>query len=530
MNTPNNYNDTDTGDDDLEYREEWLSAYLDDELNAAQRALVEQRIVDDEQAAVMLQDLMRVRSLVGSLPAWSGNSISIADVTRKHAASFSEELVVLDDGEENEDPLVHQANAQGNDGDYHNELNPDTPSQLASASIERVLERDIAPDFSRVRRAGLPTGGANAWLRPALLAASLLFALGFSLLLWPSSSPWSVATSTGERAPAKPSEESNAALIAPSSNEELAMESDASAAGMPAQGMAAPIVNGPELAVDNAAPELATPFSKNELSESRARTSGSNIERAESQLENENSDVLSRSGTPPKPSSPSPKPESRNDFAESAKTVVPEQSLPRKAKDMPAPGAAARIPAQSKALLNASNDKATPASAPLQMARSSAWTDSDLGAGLIRLSQFFSFSPTMKPSGISNEPRLSESRAGSTSAPATDYPIAIVTSKRPEREGSQLTTLLQQNSFGLAGISNAGSAVEVPGQVPFGAATGSIPSTIVLFVDRGLAQQILQAAAQTGEIIGKPVWINSIDDRDTANNAAQKVVLLFSPR
>ena len=83
MNMPNNYLDRASRDDDVEYQEEWLSAYLDDELTAAQRALVEQRIVEDEQADVMLQDLMRVRSLVGKLPAWNGNSLSLADVTQK---------------------------------------------------------------------------------------------------------------------------------------------------------------------------------------------------------------------------------------------------------------------------------------------------------------------------------------------------------------------------------------------------------------------------------------------------------------
>lgn len=55
-----------------DYKEDWLSAYLDDELSGRQREIVESRLESDPEAQQMLADLRRVRKLVLMLPGWQG--------------------------------------------------------------------------------------------------------------------------------------------------------------------------------------------------------------------------------------------------------------------------------------------------------------------------------------------------------------------------------------------------------------------------------------------------------------------------
>jgi anti-sigma factor RsiW len=63
---------------ELEFQEEWLSAYLDDELTDEQRRVVEQRLAVDPAAHATLEDLQRVRSMVANLPSWSGPALKFA--------------------------------------------------------------------------------------------------------------------------------------------------------------------------------------------------------------------------------------------------------------------------------------------------------------------------------------------------------------------------------------------------------------------------------------------------------------------
>ncbi|MCC6510986.1 MAG: zf-HC2 domain-containing protein [Pirellulaceae bacterium] len=51
-----------------EFRQHWLSAYLDDELSIDERALVEQQLEKDPATRHLLEDLQRVRGMVASLP------------------------------------------------------------------------------------------------------------------------------------------------------------------------------------------------------------------------------------------------------------------------------------------------------------------------------------------------------------------------------------------------------------------------------------------------------------------------------
>ncbi len=56
-----------------QFEEHMLSAYLDNELSADEHALVEQRLAEDASTRELLEDLKRVRGLVGALPKWHGN-------------------------------------------------------------------------------------------------------------------------------------------------------------------------------------------------------------------------------------------------------------------------------------------------------------------------------------------------------------------------------------------------------------------------------------------------------------------------
>jgi hypothetical protein len=78
MKTP----DTEFDSGHSEFQEEWLSAYLDEELTADQRAIVEQRLDSDPAARQLLDDLQRIRGLVVQLPTWpfGGKPLSVAEL------------------------------------------------------------------------------------------------------------------------------------------------------------------------------------------------------------------------------------------------------------------------------------------------------------------------------------------------------------------------------------------------------------------------------------------------------------------
>lgn len=544
MNTPNNYLDRASRDDDVEYQEEWLSAYLDDELTAAQRALVEQRIVEDEQAAVMLQDLMRVRSLVGKLPAWNGNSLSLADVTQKLSRPPAKERFAFADEAAsefvNDEPIdsiddrqTRRVNFPVNAGDYHNDLNSGLQLQLSSASTAGVVDRDIVPDFSRGRRSSSIAGfasWASAWLRPAILVASLLLALGLGFMLWPSGSSLSVATSSGARDVSSSSVDNASGAIASASDSELAMNADAFAvSGAPAASYAAPTAL-PELAAADAVPQQSLPLSGDRLSESRGQAGGASLGNPATKMEFSRNAALPSSVAPLKPSGSLPSSKLRKELTESDEESMHQPGMRKQAKATPGSNLADTIPANKSALPRLPNVDAKATPAPLQLARSSAWTDAEIDAGLIRLSPFLNLPLIPKTERPSSDLRLTQGSAGTAPSAAIEYPIAVVARQRSEREGSRLPALLQQASFGLIGISDRGPASKIPGQVPYGADTTTAPSTVALFVDRGLAQQILQTAEQAGEVVGKPVWIMSTNNNEAVANSAQKVVLLFSPQ
>ncbi len=80
------------------FPEEWLSAYVDDELTDEERAAVELGVAQDPRVAQLLDELWRVRGLVGQLPAWSGRSLpgTTLDRTSPESGSFENDILVND--------------------------------------------------------------------------------------------------------------------------------------------------------------------------------------------------------------------------------------------------------------------------------------------------------------------------------------------------------------------------------------------------------------------------------------------------
>ncbi|MCR9291421.1 MAG: hypothetical protein NXI32_01800 [bacterium] len=76
-----NSSESGSNNEQHEYQEEWLSAYLDGELAPHQVAIVEQRLQIDSVAQQTLLDLQRVRRLVGKLPAWTEDAFTAEQLT-----------------------------------------------------------------------------------------------------------------------------------------------------------------------------------------------------------------------------------------------------------------------------------------------------------------------------------------------------------------------------------------------------------------------------------------------------------------
>lgn len=140
---------------ELEYQEEWLSAYLDDELTDAQRQVVEQRLATDPAAQATLEDLQRVRSMVAKLPSWTGPDLKFA----VPAALPSSDVDELDDS---------------------NELNDfeAVPRVIAGTHESRVTTKAIESK-------DLSSRSLRSVLGWVATAASVLLVAGLGYMYWP---------------------------------------------------------------------------------------------------------------------------------------------------------------------------------------------------------------------------------------------------------------------------------------------------------------------------------------------------------
>ncbi|MDX1925668.1 MAG: hypothetical protein SFV81_04080 [Pirellulaceae bacterium] len=150
---------------ELEFQEEWLSAYLDDELTEEQRQVVEQRLAIDPAAQATFEDLQRIRSMVAKLPSWSGPDLKFA-VPVGAPGSFDE----ADDELENEPPERD---------DFE-----DVPRAVGGADEPRPTFRNAntSGDFSARSLRSMLAWGA--------MAATVLLVAGLgSVYFWPPTMP-----------------------------------------------------------------------------------------------------------------------------------------------------------------------------------------------------------------------------------------------------------------------------------------------------------------------------------------------------
>ncbi len=537
MNSPDNDHVNHPDGGDLVYQEEWLSAYLDDELSAAQRALVEQRISDDAHVAVMFQDLQRVRSLVGSLPAWGGRLFPLPIDNRLFELATPDELhsdrpqglTEAADVDSTDESLAETDTAMQRDGDYHDELHPGVESALSSASIEGVRVVVSEPVGTLGQDGRQSAGWPGNWLRPVALAASLLFALGLGLLFWPDRSPRSVATTTDSRIAPSPSMDKQAGPSLSDAETQPAVE---------AESIVAPSMHAAE---GLAAPAERFSMDSSNSNDQRARgggLGGGALSGGEVAADAEEVDSMGRNASPLAPALAMPS----SDMLQEDATTPGEkkqgarnqpQSEMGQAKALPPAGVAAIPPAAELSPLQSAKADAPSSvpsnSAPLQLAHSDAWSDAEVYTGLARLSPILNL-PLANSSDNLRSERKTEGSDANFAAAGNDFPIAVVSRNRTEADGSQLAALLKQNGFGLTGISQNNSSRQVPGLITFGSSESPQPSTIALFVNRQQADQILQAAAQAGEISANPVWIIAASSKDAPQQDSQKVVLLISPQ
>ncbi len=147
--------------------EEWLSAYLDDELSAEQRQLVEAAVKEQPQLAQLLDELIATRRLIQQLPAFPTSS------SRRSPSSTKSAVADLDDGLDSEEDSSNSNN-------------------LASAS-DRQLKQRLADDRPIIDLARSDENGSSSRLswRMLTLAASLIGVAALGATMWYQSDRWS---------------------------------------------------------------------------------------------------------------------------------------------------------------------------------------------------------------------------------------------------------------------------------------------------------------------------------------------------
>ena len=166
-----------------EFEDHLLSAYLDDELSADERALVEQRLAVDPVSRELLEDLKRLRGLVATLPGWQGPDLRIDASRYTHAADAHSAGGGDDDSvgaSSANGGLRSIGSTPGSEANGANE--PDStildnkPSAPASIVAASQVRRSITRDFGKQR--------SMRWTAIATLAAGLCaLALGLPYLL-----------------------------------------------------------------------------------------------------------------------------------------------------------------------------------------------------------------------------------------------------------------------------------------------------------------------------------------------------------
>lgn len=146
--------------------EEWLSAYLDDELSAEQRQLVEAAVKEQPQLAQLLDELIATRRLIQQLPAFPTSS------SRRSPLNTKSEVSDLDDGLDSPDDSSNSSN-------------------LTSASERQLQQRlaDDRPSVDLMRSDETDSSFRPTW-RMLTLAASLIGVAALGATMWYQSDRW----------------------------------------------------------------------------------------------------------------------------------------------------------------------------------------------------------------------------------------------------------------------------------------------------------------------------------------------------
>jgi hypothetical protein len=515
------------------FQEEWLSAYLDEELDSHQQQLVERRLASDPRAVQLLDELRRVRGLVGRLPSWSGHVAPVPVFERDDL--FGQETGLA--GEESDDIGTSQALTDAAEFEY---------AQLAAsaATVEPagVYSRSLTADSSGLRR-------DRQWWRLLGLAACLVLSLGAGLWWLLPDSPLSVATNT----PAAKREMAGEAREMMPEQTNVAASADR-ALGLPQEDFTQQPSEFEALAENQPAAELRVE-SDVDLNAAPAAPGASGGAAYELRL----ASPPTIAATPESP----------------ATLAIPADAL--------ADGAAANVPAP----LSTADDSDQYYSdltwlengqIQLELARSEGWSEEEVRLALPRLAPYLNVqrkseldrlaNPTVaaiplallaqKPQGWSSAELMANVQQPTVQlqqvlpATAAANQADPLTRRQSDAPAGRLRSApLESTALGSAApqppASQSPASQSPASQSPalksteppdaLAAATdqaATVPSstitTVALFVLREEAERIVQAAQAADQLVSKPVWILASDELQQSASPEQKVVLLFSPQ
>lgn len=549
-----------------DYTEEWLSAYIDDELSDAQRAIVEQRVASDSEAQRLLNELQHMRALIGQLPSWSGGLIDHGRVTGGKPQS---ELSL------------------------HSESFEETLEQ-ACRSHDENLQSNPESQTGRVHAAGDVARRDVSWWRPVALAACLALLTGGGLWWWQSESVTTLATSarvaepqdklldTRARDDAPPLPQLQAAPEA-LGVETLGAEASAQMARRSADGMGGGMDGGMDGGIGGGL---------------IGGTGGGMMGGATEALGG------ARGATPAAPRKAESLSEGMGVAPPSAAglelPLPAEEPAPSLAQQPPGRGSADRGAGGGSELLRSSveerglakssvadlelylQSKTQPsrlaANAPtpavqVQLAHSAGWSAAEVTQALQRLAPLLNV-PLAASSGQDASGQNDFGRAA-------DIPIALIAQRPTTGQSTPLMDVLSQQpvalqpvalseakaffgtvlpeqttasrdkaAAGRAADDSAATSSAPTAAAPFAAGRAAQPAgepeatadmnppadarqaapTVALFVLREEAEQILQAARQSGEVLSSPVWITPASGSTTPEGPKQQVMLLFTPQ
>ncbi len=583
------------GDGPSEYSEEWLSAYVDDELTAAQRAIVEHRIAVDAGTQRLLSELQHMRTLIGQLPQWSGGQIDHARATQRATQSD-----LLLDAQAFNQTLTEACRAHGED----------LQDKLASPASP-------LPSASHAPRTDV------SWWRPVALAACLALLVGGSLWWWQMDATTNLATSattTEKLAETRPdteltrrAEPEAARSAEPVRDNQLHLDNQLDLDNQLTRGDE--LVRGglarPGEATSGAA--AARPVPQLKQAPAGSRFEAMQVEPLQAPAV---ADRASRSGIMPEGDASERRlGDGRLDRAAGANfgdansggaRLAGPPSDGRGAGEMKSAANEASESEQRQLLFSAEDrgtaDRGTAdrgTAGEVQLAHSPGWSAQEVSQALPRLTPLLNLpegppgdaadmaqaqvDPTLSSNALENttlgysslrgggqaggalasselaSSELASSELASSElasgAPVAGIPIALIAQRPPRAQAPALLDVLSRQSVPLQPI--AASQVEydfsraMPAEQTRSAdeprtedkaskAAAAPPysltapprraPTLALFVLREEAEQILQTARQSGEMLGNPVWITSATARSTPSGPKQQVVLLFTPQ